>query len=83
MDAGDDLVRATAEIVRPLVKRLLAANVPFGRVESRLRELFVEIAEHEFALAHRPQTDSRSALLTRIASTSTVTSSPITECRWC
>jgi hypothetical protein len=65
-DAGDDLVRATAEIVRPLVKRLLAANVPFGRVESRLRELFVEIAEQEFALAHRPQTDSRIALLTGI-----------------
>lgn len=65
-DAAEQLVHATAEILRPLVKRLLVANVPFGRLEARLRELFVEIAEREFALEHRPQTDSRVALLTGI-----------------
>jgi len=65
-DAGDDLVRATAAIVRPLVERLLAAKVASGRVESRLRELFVELAERSFARAHRPQTDSRIARLTGI-----------------
>lgn len=65
-DSAEQLVHAAAEILRPLVKRLLVANVPFGRLEARLRELFVEIAEREFALAHRPQTDSRVALLTGI-----------------
>lgn len=65
-DAADQLVHAAAEILRPLIRRLLVANVPFGRLEGRLRELFVEIAEREFALAHRPQTDSRVALLTGI-----------------
>lgn len=65
-DDADQLVHAAAEILRPLVKRLLVANVPFGRLEARLRELFVEIAEREFALEHRPQTDSRVALLTGI-----------------
>ncbi|MFN8600272.1 MAG: DUF6502 family protein [Candidatus Binatia bacterium] len=65
-DSAEQLVHAAAEILRPLVKRLLEANVPFGRLEARLRELFVEIAEREFALEHRPQTDSRVALLTGI-----------------
>jgi len=65
-DGGDELVRATAEIVRPLVKRLLAANVPFARIESRLRALFVEIAEHELARSRRPPTDSGIALLTGV-----------------
>ena len=65
-DAADQLVHAAAEILRPMIKRLLAANVPFGRLEARLRELFVEVADREFALEHRPQTDSRVALLTGI-----------------
>lgn len=65
-DDAEQLVHAAAEMLRPLVKRLLVANVPFGRLEARLRELFVEIAEREFALEHRPQTDSRVALLTGI-----------------
>ena len=68
MNAGvtDNLIWAAARILRPLVKRLLALGVPFGRVEARLRELFVEVAESEFALDGRRQTDSRIALLTGI-----------------
>jgi len=62
----DQLVTAAATILRPLVKRLLAMGVPFGRLEARLRELFVEVADTEFALPRRPQTDSRIALLTGI-----------------
>src|SRR6185369_13917235 len=45
-------------------RHLLAENVPLGRVESRLREIFVAVADGEFALEDRPQTDSRVALLT-------------------
>ncbi|HSD09365.1 MAG TPA: DUF6502 family protein [Candidatus Binatia bacterium] len=66
VDIRDGLVGALIEMVRPLVKRLLALGVPFGRVESRLRELFVEIAEAELALPGRRQTDSRIALVTGI-----------------
>jgi len=65
-DAGGELVRAAAAALRPIVKRLLAAGVPFGKLESRLRELFVEVAEEDFPLADRAQTDSRIALLTGI-----------------
>lgn len=52
--------------MRPLVRRLLAQGVTFGRLEARLRELFVEVADKEFRLPERPQTDSRVALLTGI-----------------
>jgi hypothetical protein len=45
---------------------MLAAGVPFGRLEARLRQLFVELADTEFALPDRRQTDSRIALLTGI-----------------
>lgn len=63
-DAGELLVHAAAEMLRPIVRHLLAANVPFGRLEVRLREIFVAVADDEFALEDRPRTDSRVALLT-------------------
>lgn len=61
-----DLLWAAAQIFRPLVKQLLAGGVPFGRIEARLRELFVEVAESELQLPGRRQTDSRISLLTGI-----------------
>src|SRR5262249_30665766 len=65
-DVREGLVEAVAGVLRPLVKRLLAAGVPFGCVEARLRELFVQVAETELALPGRRQTDSRVALVTGI-----------------
>ena len=62
----EGLLRAAAATLRPLVRRLLAAGVPFGHLEARLRALFVELAAEEFALPGRRQTDSRIALLTGI-----------------
>jgi uncharacterized protein DUF6502 len=64
--ATDQLIWAATATLRPLVKRLLDIGVPFGRVQARLRELFVEVAETEFVLPGRPQTDSRISLLTGI-----------------
>ena len=64
--APDSLIWAAVQILRPLVTRLLATGAPFGRLETRLRELFVEVAETELALPGRRQTDSRIALLTGI-----------------
>jgi Family of unknown function (DUF6502) len=66
VDLRAGLVGALIAMVRPLVKRLVALGVPFGRVEARLRELFVEMAEAELALPGRRQTDSRIALVTGI-----------------
>lgn len=63
---GEGLLRAAVETVRPIVRRLLASGIPFGLLESRLRELVIEVAEQEFTLAGRRQTDSRIALVTGI-----------------
>jgi hypothetical protein len=65
-ETQEHLIRAAVEILRPIVKYLLVAGVPFGRLETRLREVFVEVAEQELTLPDRPQTDSRIALLTGI-----------------
>ena len=65
-DVGERMIWAAANTLRPLVKRLLASGVPFGRLEARLRELFIEVAESELALPGRRQTDSRVSLLTGI-----------------
>ena len=65
-ETEEGLLRGAAEALRPIVRRLLASGVPFGRLEARLRELFIEVAERDFAIAGRPQTDSRVALITGI-----------------
>jgi len=65
-EAADGLLGAAAETLRPIIRRLLAAGVPFGLLESRLRELVVEVADEDFALAGRRQTDSRISLITGI-----------------
>jgi hypothetical protein len=58
------LVRATLAAVRPYGRRLLGAGVTFGQLETRLRELFVEIAEQEIARSGATPTDSRISILT-------------------
>ena len=63
-DIAEGLLRASLAVLRPLVRRLMAQGVTFGQLEARLRELFVDVAEQDFALPDRPQTDSRVALLT-------------------
>src|SRR5690348_13441163 len=60
------LIEAAAETLRPFAKRLLARGVPFGAVERRLRALFIEVAQRDFALGGRRATDSRISLLTGI-----------------
>jgi hypothetical protein len=65
-EVAEGLLRALAETVRPFARRLLALGIPFGRVEAQLRELFVEVAEKDFALPGRRPTDSRIALVTGI-----------------
>jgi len=63
---GERLIWAAVNTLQPLVKQLLAHGVPFGLLETQLRALFVAVADADFALPGRRQTDSRVSLLTGI-----------------
>ncbi len=65
-DVKGRLVSAAAELLRPMVRRLIEMGVPFGTFELALRELFVRVAESDLALPAMRQTDSRIALITGI-----------------
>ena len=57
----------TAAIVRMLrvvVRHLIAQGVTHPAVTQMLKEIYLEVAETEFALAFKRQTDSRLALMT-------------------
>lgn len=53
-------------LLRPIVRLLIRAGMTFPALADLLRELYVNVAEHDFALADKEQTDSRISLLTGI-----------------
>ena len=55
-----------ARMLRPLVRLLVQAGVTFPALCELLRELYVNVAEHDFALPGKNQTDSRVSLVTGI-----------------
>ena len=60
------LQRPLNRLLRPLVRLLVRCGVTFPAVCDTLRELYVNVAEHDFTLCGKPQTDSRVSLLTGI-----------------
>src|SRR5215470_7484983 len=62
----EGLLDAAVAAMGPYARRLLASGIAFGRLEARLRELFVEVAAQEFAGPSGAPTDSRIAILTGI-----------------
>ncbi len=55
-----------ARLLRPLVRLLVARGITFPALTELLRELYVNVAEYDFALPGKEQTDSRVSLLTGI-----------------
>src|SRR4051812_24093206 len=55
-----------ARLLRPLVRLCIRGGLTFPALAQLLRELFVNVAEHDFALEGKEQTDSRVSLLTGI-----------------
>lgn len=53
-------------LLRPLVRLLIRAGITFPALADLLRDLYVNVAEHDFALPDKEQTDSRISLLTGI-----------------
>lgn len=63
---ADRLQRPLARLMRPLVFLLIKSGITFPALCDLLRELYVNVAELDFALAGKEQTDSRVSLLTGI-----------------
>ena len=57
---------ALARLLRPLVRLLVRSGVTFPMLTDLLRELYVNVAERDFTLEGKEQTDSRVSLLTGI-----------------
>lgn len=57
---------ALNRVLRPLVRLAIRCGVTFPTVVDLLRQLYVNVAEHEFALPDKEQTDSRVSLLTGV-----------------
>jgi hypothetical protein len=55
-----------ARLLRPLVRLLIRSGVTFPALTELLRELYVNVAEYDFVLPGKEQTDSRVSLLTGI-----------------
>jgi len=60
------LTLALKRLLRPLVRVLIAQGFAFPALTRLLKEVYVEVAEKDFEIAGKPQTDSRLNLLTGI-----------------
>ena len=65
-DAAAKLHAPLARLLRPLVRLCIRGGMTFPALTQLFRELFVNVAEHDFALEGKEQTDSRVSLLTGI-----------------
>ena len=63
---ADLVLPQVARLLRPLVGLLIRAGITFPAIAELLRELYVQVAEKEFSLPERGQTDSRISLLTGV-----------------
>ncbi len=60
----DSFANAIYRMLRPVVRHLIAQGITHPALTQMLKELYLEIAETEFPLAFKKQTDSRLALIT-------------------
>jgi hypothetical protein len=60
------LITATEKLLRPLVKLMLSFQITYPQLNSMLKSIYVDVAEKEFQVTGRRQSDSRINLLTGI-----------------
>ncbi len=51
-------------LLRPIVRQLIAYGIPYQSFDAIVREVFLDVAEEEFPLPYKRQTDSRLSLMT-------------------
>ena len=61
-----EFVAAVSRMLRPMVRHLIAQRVTYPMLMQLLKETYVDVAEAEFALPFKRQTDSRLALVTGV-----------------
>jgi len=59
-------VRALRRLLRPLVRLLLTEHVTFPYLSALLKEVYIDVADRDFPIDGKVQTDSRVSLLTGI-----------------
>lgn len=62
----DALWSALRTLLRPLVRLLIANGITYPSLSDLLKSIYVDVAESEFRIEGRPQTDSRLSLLTGV-----------------
>lgn len=62
----NSLIYALSELLRPLVRLLMHYQITFPSLAQVIKRLYLEVAQHEFELTDKRQTDSRVSLLTGI-----------------
>lgn len=60
------LIRALRQVARPLVRLLLARGVTYPQFAELMKGVFVQVAERDFRLPGKAQTDSRISLLSGV-----------------
>ncbi|MFM1896957.1 MAG: hypothetical protein RLZZ385_2031 [Pseudomonadota bacterium] len=60
------LLNAVAKILRPLVRLMLANQLTYPQLSALLKQLYVTVADEEFGVDHKRQSDSRINLLTGV-----------------
>lgn len=65
-DIPASLMAAVRKILRPLVRLFLSYRMAFPQLAELLKSVYVEVAEDEFRLPKKPQTDTRLSMLTGI-----------------
>lgn len=60
------LVRALQQVLRPLVKLMLASGITYPYLSDLLKGLFVDVAERDFRLDGKRPTDSRVSLVSGV-----------------
>lgn len=60
------LVSALRQVLRPLIKLMLAKGLTFTYLVELLKGIFVEVADNDYKINNKPSTDSHLSLLTGI-----------------
>jgi len=59
-------VRAVERLLRPFVRAMIAQGLTYTQLITHLKRVYVDVAEREFTIKGRRQTDSRITLLTAV-----------------